>query len=74
MTESIKREDLQPRVDTNTCARCRKRIKPGDRISMCHIVEREGSDMANIGRKGLYLMDCFEFVHVDCKNTGMKPK
>lgn len=65
-------EDLHPHVDTDTCARCRKKLQKGHRIMMINIVDRAGVDYKDLGRRGLYLFDEYEFIHVDCHDPLLK--
>ena len=66
--------ELHQRVGGDTCAKCRKKFKRGDRITMAYIVENVGVDPKNILQRGVHLLaDEFEFMHCDCANPGLEP-
>lgn len=64
--------DERPRVGDGECGKCKRKLTRGHRVSVAHIVDREGNDMHNLSRKGLYLYEEFEFVHVDCHDPFLK--
>ncbi len=64
--------DERPRVGDHQCGKCRKELSRGHRVSIAHIVDRPGNDNMNLSRKGLYLYEEFEFVHVDCSDPFLK--
>lgn len=58
----------RPHVDSDTCGRCRKKLEQGHRVAVAHIVDRSGVDPSDLGRRGLFLFDEFEFAHINCKD------
>lgn len=64
--------DENPKVGDNQCGKCRKALSRGHRVAIAHIVDRAGNDMMNLSRKGLYLYEEFEFVHIDCHDPFLK--
>ena len=65
-------DDDRPHVDSDTCAKCRKKLTRGHRIMMINIVHQAGVDLRDLGRKGLYLWEDYEFGHVDCNDPYLK--
>jgi hypothetical protein len=72
MVTDYNSSDNNPHVGDDTCGRCRKLLKRGERVSVANIVDRPGNDPMDLGRKGLFLFEEFEFVHVDCHDTMLK--
>lgn len=66
MEESCSSEHKHPHVDDGICGKCRKKIKPGHRVTVAYIVKRAGRDPRDLARKGLWLFQEFEMVHIDC--------
>lgn len=65
-------EDDFPHVDSDTCGKCRKKLTKGHRIFMVNIVDQAGVDFKDLGRKGLYLFQDYEFAHVNCNDPYLK--
>ena len=65
-------EDDRPHVDDDVCGRCRKPILKGHRISVVHIVDRPSCDPNDLSRRGLLIMEEYEFAHADCKDPFLK--
>lgn len=65
-------EDLRARVDSDTCARCRKPILPGHRIIPAYVVLRAGPNPLNLMDRGVSITGEFEMVHADCKNPYLR--
>ena len=65
-------EDNHPHVDTDVCGKCRKPFDKGHRITHAFIFERAGLNPNNLGNKGAFLFEEFEFVHVDCNDPFLK--
>jgi hypothetical protein len=61
----------RPRQPDNTCAKCRQKFKPNDRVNIAYIVQGDGADPLNLSRRGLYLYEEFEFTHVDCSDPSL---
>ena len=72
MVEACRPEDLIPRVYSDMCARCRKNILPGHRIIQVHISHGRGTNPRNLGERGLFISDEYEFIHVDCHDPFLK--
>ena len=65
-------EDLRARVDSDTCARCRKPILAGHRIFPAYVVLRTGANPMNLQDRGVSLTGEFEMVHADCTNPYLR--
>lgn len=65
-----KPEDMRPHVDVRTCARCRKKFLPGDRVAVAHIYLNIAMDSSN-RVPGANLSDEYELVHINCKDTRL---
>lgn len=63
--EFPKPEDMRPHVDVRTCARCRKKFLPGDRIAVAHIFLNSAMDSSNLV-PGANISDEYELVHIHC--------
>lgn len=64
---------LRQRVALTTCARCRKKFIPGDRVLPAYIIQKvgrnpEGRDM------GAFIGEDFEFVHASCADPTLEGK
>lgn len=57
---------LHPRCGSDTCVKCRKKFKPGDRVFIANIVEKIGANPSNIKEHGSWFSGEFEVVHVVC--------
>lgn len=44
---------------------------PGDRTSMIWIIDYAGINPSNVMDKGIYVLDEFEFCHMDCTDPGL---
>ena len=58
------------RVPTHTCAKCKKKFKPGDRVITAFIVQKVGFN-PQVRDVGAWLGEEFELVHVMCENTAL---
>jgi len=72
MSETCLPEDLIPHVHTDICTRCRKSILPGHRIVQIHISGGRGFNPNNLGERGLFISDEWEFAHFDCHDPYLK--
>lgn len=61
---------LRQRVALTMCARCRKNIKPGDRVLAAHIVQKVGRN-PETKDIGAWIGEDFEFVHASCTDTTL---
>lgn len=61
---------LRQRVALTMCARCRKDIKPGDRVIPAYIVQKTGRN-PQTKDIGAWIGDDFEFVHASCTDTAL---
>jgi hypothetical protein len=67
--------ELRPRVDSDTCNRCRKKFRPGDRVVTIFIVQRIGHNpqgAASAFDHGAWLSNEFELAHERCEDPGME--
>jgi hypothetical protein len=64
---------LRQRVPLTTCARCRKKLLPGDRVITAMIVQKVGYN-ADSKDMGAYLGHEFELTHVDCLDPSLAGK
>lgn len=62
---------LVPRVDGDTCIRCRKKFLAGDRITPAMIVMRTGRHPNNPKELGVHMSSEFELAHIDCHDTAL---
>ncbi len=61
---------IRQRVSTDTCAKCRKKFKPSDRVQQVLIVERAGHiNPKNPFEGGSMLCAEFELAHISCIDT-----
>jgi hypothetical protein len=65
----------QKRVSDNVCARCRRPIKIGHRVSPCWIVcNPDAVNPHKLTEKGLEIgVDC-EYAHIDCEDPMLEGK
>lgn len=72
-TSDLDRHRLtKKRTDDNICARCRKPIEVGHRITPAYIVtDPRARNPNNALEKGLELGTDLEFAHVDCKDPHL---
>lgn len=61
---------LRQRVPLTICARCRKTIKPGDRVIIAYIVQKIGRNPETMD-VGAWIGEDFEFVHASCADTAL---
>lgn len=63
----------QQRVAADTCARCRKTFKSGDRVTTAMIVLRTGPNPAakTPWERGCEMSADFELVHIACTDPGL---
>lgn len=62
---------LHPRVDGDTCVRCRRKFLVGDRVTPAMIVLNTGRHPNNPKELGVHLSSEFEITHVDCHDRGL---
>lgn len=62
---------LHPRVDGDTCVRCRQKFLPGDRITPAMITLKTGRHPNNPKEVGVHMASEFELAHIDCHDTGL---
>ena len=62
---------LHPRVDGDTCIRCRRKFLAGDRVNTAMIVMKTGRHPNNPNEVGVHLSSEFELAHVDCNDRGL---
>jgi hypothetical protein len=63
---------LQPRGSADTCIKCRKKLKPGDRVQPIYIVEKTGANPGNLREMGAYLLSEFEMAHISCRDPELR--
>ena len=61
---------LRQRVPLTICARCRKRVEPGDRVIAAHIVQKIGRN-PETKDIGAWIGEDFEFVHAACTDPAL---
>lgn len=61
------------RVPATHCAKCRKPLKAGDRVSMVFIVQKTGANPRDPREMGATVGDEFELAHHMCENPGLNP-
>ena len=71
-TRPATKEELGARTTSDTCVRCRQKLKPGHRVHMVFIVERVGRHPMNLQAVGSYLMKEFELAHDDCTDPYLR--
>lgn len=65
--------EMAARTYSDTCVRCRKKLKPGHRTQFAYIVERVGRHPTNLQAVGAYMMkDEFEVTHIDCTDPYLR--
>lgn len=57
---------LHPRCESDTCIRCRKKFKSGDRVHVVNIIEKLGANPNNLRERGAWFSGEFEVAHVSC--------
>ena len=66
---------LQKRCPDNICARCRRPLKPGDRVQHAFIlVDPDARNPERITERGLQLGTDCEFVHACCEDPQLDGK
>lgn len=60
----------EPRCATDTCARCRRKFWPGERVAPIYIVL--GTGRSESGQLGVELNMEFEVAHVDCADAKLE--
>lgn len=58
---------LRAHVDSTVCAKCRKDVKPGHRVTIAYIVQTTGIDPGTL-RKGTTMGSEYEVAHIDCRD------
>ena len=69
-TNDAARDHLKPHVDSTICGKCRKEFNPGDRVTIAHIVEKTGVDLATFV-KGTTMGAEYEVAHIDCRDPRL---
>jgi hypothetical protein len=64
-------KSTSPRVESDVCARCRKKFREGDRLTQAFIVERTGLNPNNLRDPGVFLSAEFELVHIRCEDADL---
>lgn len=62
---------LYPRCSPDLCIRCRKKMAPGDRVTIVHIVQAVVKNPDNPLQMGAMLSGEFEMAHVDCADSSL---
>jgi hypothetical protein len=67
---------LRPRHGADTCARCRNRFNPGDRVIQVWIVQSLGRtpNAATPWDRGAWWGHEYEVAHVDCVDRALEGK
>lgn len=60
---------MRQRVPLDTCARCRKKLKPGERVMPAYIVEATNVRHPESKELVSKMSGEFEFVHASCVDT-----
>ena len=63
---------LFPRCTPDLCVRCRKKMTPGDRVTIVHIVTGIARNPDNPMQMGAYLSGEFEMAHLDCADVSLE--
>lgn len=65
--------EMKARTYSDTCIRCRQKLKAGHRTQFVYIVERVGRHPTNLQAVGAYMMlDEFEVAHIDCTDPYLR--
>lgn len=62
---------LHPRIDTDTCIRCRRKFLPGDRVAPAMIVLGVGRNPVRQSEVGSHLSHEYELTHIDCNDRAL---
>lgn len=62
---------VAPRIDGDTCVRCRKKFMSGDRITPAMIVVSRGRHPDNPREVGVHMSSEFELAHIDCHDPAL---
>lgn len=62
---------VEPRCNGDTCVKCRRKFKRGDRVQVIHIVEKIGPNPNNLREVGSWLSPEFELAHANCEDAGL---
>jgi hypothetical protein len=67
---------LGARFDSDTCAKCKKKFKPGDRVTTVFIVQKVGPNpnAQTPWDKGAFLGDEFELGHCSCPDPALESR
>lgn len=63
---------LHPRCGTDVCVKCRKKFKPGDRVTVVNIIEKLGANPNNLREQGAWLTGEFEMAHFLCEDPQIR--
>jgi hypothetical protein len=66
-------EVLHQRVPLTMCARCRKQLRPGDRVLTAMIIQKVGYN-PETKDVGAFLGADFELVHASCPDPALEGK
>lgn len=65
--------NLTQRTGTDRCARCRKALSPGERVTVAYIVQKVGRNPESKTLDlGAFLGEDFELAHVSCADPGLE--
>lgn len=63
---------VQKRVPDDTCARCRRKFRIGDRLMGAYIlIDPHAHNPTRITERGIMLGTDLEFAHVDCEDPQL---
>lgn len=62
---------IHPRCESDTCVRCRRKFKSGDRVQVVNIVEKLGVNPNNLKQSGAWFSGEFEVAHANCADPSL---
>jgi len=60
---------VYPKVNGDTCVKCRRKFERGDRVQVVNIIENIGSHPSNPKLVGAWFAGEFEIQHSNCADT-----
>lgn len=61
----------QPRCNTTTCVKCRRKFERGDRVQVVNIIDKIGGNPNNVREEGAWLTGEFELQHANCQDPTL---
>lgn len=63
---------LKARYSSDTCAKCKSKVEPGERVAYVMIVAQVSVNPSNPLEHGFFPAEEFEVAHVNCHDTHLE--